>query len=58
MDPNGFAKGIWVFWDDSEWKVDVISYSNQVVHMKMNDGRGSSWFFSACYGRPQRVLRD
>ena len=58
VDLDRFAGVIWVFWECNIWQVNIISHCSQVVHMKFNDGKGMSWYFSACYGRPQRVLRE
>ena len=57
VDPNGFAGGIWIFWDKNMWQLDILVHNDQVVHMKILGDEGHSWFFSACYGRPQRVTR-
>ena len=58
VDPDGFVGGAWVFWDLNACRVKVLSYSCQVVHMKVENVTGSSWFFFACYGLPQRVIRE
>lgn len=58
VDPDGFVGGVWVFWDFNVWRVEVLSHSSQVVHMKVDNVNGSSWFFFACYGRLQRVIRE
>ena len=57
VDSDGFAGGVWVFWDSSVWKVEVIYSEKQLVHLKVVDKDSSVWFFSACYARPQRSLR-
>ena len=58
VDPDGFAGGIWIFWDMNLWKLDILNYDSQVVHMKIGAIGSEAWYFSACYGRPQRVIRE
>ena len=39
VDPNGFARGIWIFWDKNMWQLDILVHNDQVVHMKiLGDG--------------------
>ena len=56
VDPDGFASGIWVFWEKNLWQLDVLSFNSQVVHMRVGANGADPWYFSACYGRPQREL--
>ena len=58
VDPDGFAGGIWVCWECSQWNVEVIQRDKQFVHLRVVDQNGVHWFFSPCYGRPQGSLRS
>ena len=57
-DPQGFVGGLWAFWDTDTWVMDILYHDTRVIHMQISTHTGSSCFFSACYGRPQRVIRE
>ena len=35
VDADGFAGGIWVFWDSSLWNVSILCSGKQFVHMSI-----------------------
>lgn len=54
----GHSGGIWCLWDQTFWKVDVISNSAQFIHMKVQWKNDIPWYLTAVYGAPQYAHRQ
>ncbi|KAK7260044.1 hypothetical protein RIF29_25766 [Crotalaria pallida] len=57
VDAQGHAGGIWVLWDDNNWKVDVISSNYQLVHLKVQFHNCDPWLLTTVYGNPHPQYR-
>ena len=58
VDADGFAGGIWIFWDSAYCKLKVLISDEQFVHVEVTSLSSACWLFTPCYGRPQRVIRE
>lgn len=51
IEANGFSGGIWLLWDQSYVKIDIISATNQLLHSKLTMlDKGDSSLFTCVYG--------
>ncbi|TYG61962.1 hypothetical protein ES288_D07G190900v1, partial [Gossypium darwinii] len=58
VEATGFARGIWVLWDDKT-EVDVLRVHPQFVHVRIWDTQGQMPFLcTAVYGKPQKSMRE
>ncbi|XP_021290562.1 uncharacterized protein LOC110421316 [Herrania umbratica] len=51
VEADGYAGGIWVFWDPKNVEIDILAYSGQLVHMMVNSSK-AKWLLTAVYGSP------
>lgn len=58
QDAIGHSGGIWVLWDPFISTVNIISHSNQFVHMQVNGKNQTPWYLTAIYGAPQFAKRQ
>ncbi|XP_061353963.1 uncharacterized protein LOC133298652 [Gastrolobium bilobum] len=52
-----FAGGIWVMWNFSITKMDIISQSRQYIHMRIEIENFSSFLCTAIYANPHEEIR-
>ncbi|KAL1330769.1 uncharacterized protein LOC107627531 [Arachis ipaensis] len=57
VEANGHSGGIWCLWDSGSWKVDILEYNQQIVHLRLTGNNAATWLLSAVYGSPQRPNR-
>ncbi|KAJ1415138.1 Ribonuclease H domain [Sesbania bispinosa] len=54
IEASGFSGGIWILWNESNVKVDIISSHPQYVHMKICPLiSGLPWFLTYVYASPR-----
>ncbi|KAF7840571.1 putative ribonuclease H protein At1g65750 family [Senna tora] len=58
VDTVGYRGGIWLFWRDDRFTVDVLLADLQFIHAKVKTVGGSVSFFTAVYCSPDLVLRE
>ncbi|XP_061351250.1 uncharacterized protein LOC133296307 [Gastrolobium bilobum] len=54
---NGFSGGIWVLSNDKKARVQLLSQSNQFIHMTVKIDDGPSFLCTAVYGSPREDER-
>ncbi|WCJ29423.1 LINE-1 retrotransposable element ORF2 protein [Euphorbia peplus] len=59
VEAEGFSGGIWMFWNSSAIKIDILLHNKQYLHAQVtmtSTGLGSCpWLFTAVYVRPQQA---
>ncbi|XP_061372079.1 uncharacterized protein LOC133314599 [Gastrolobium bilobum] len=55
---NGFSGGIWVLSNDKKARVQLLSQSNQFIHMTVKIDDGPSFLCTAVYGSPREDERQ
>lgn len=56
IEANGFASGIWLFWNNDEIHIDILLNRKQLMYTRIQCGDGSM-VFTAIYASPQRATR-
>ncbi|XP_062005875.1 uncharacterized protein LOC133723058 [Rosa rugosa] len=57
-DANGFSGGLWLLWDESHVKLDVVDSNFQSITSLVTESSDKQWFFTAVYASPDPVLRE
>ncbi|CAN0927561.1 Putative ribonuclease H protein At1g65750 [Linum grandiflorum] len=57
-DAIGFTGGIWVLWNSSEVKLDLLAASSQFLHFTGRLQFGSPFLVTAVYGNPSVTVRN
>ncbi|KAI9113036.1 hypothetical protein K1719_015968 [Acacia pycnantha] len=57
VDADGFKGGIWCLWSDKFRQVDVLSSTNQFVHVRITNHLLQTWEMTLVYGSPNIVKR-
>ncbi|KAJ1441395.1 Ribonuclease H-like superfamily [Sesbania bispinosa] len=58
VDASGFSGGIWILWNDTNSRVEVISNHPQFVHLKISPLHGGRpWFLICVYASPRLQQR-
>lgn len=52
---EGFAGGIWVFWNNSSSTITVLEQNRQFVHLAVEDPCAGRWVITLAYVRPNRT---
>lgn len=58
VDSSGQAGGIWCMWDASNWKVEVLQSSDQMVHLRVAWKGQTNWLLTVVYASPYYVRRQ
>lgn len=54
----GFVGGIWVLWNSSVVRLDLVATEDQVLTLFVHQTRRSPWALSAVYASPNWVYRE
>lgn len=57
LDSNGQAGGIWCLWDATNWQVDILETSEQMVHMHVTWCGHAKWLLTVVYASTRYVRR-
>ncbi|XP_071939846.1 uncharacterized protein [Coffea arabica] len=57
VEAQGFSGGIWMFWNDREVEVEVVSTNWQIVNTVVKNRDGKEWLMSAIYASPEKELQ-
>ena len=49
VNSDGFSGGIWCFWKQSKWQVNIFKEHKHYIHMNVCWNNKSSWLFTAIY---------
>lgn len=55
---NGYSGCIWMFWKDSNIKINCISQSRQFIHVTLHIDNQIHWFLTIAYGCPNSYIRQ
>jgi len=55
VDANGHYDGIWCLWCNSPWQVQLLSLSNQYMHLRVGWKQESTWLLTIVYGSPRYI---
>ncbi|XP_021828885.1 uncharacterized protein LOC110769256, partial [Prunus avium] len=58
VDPIGFSGGLWLMWDDSRVKVEIIGTHDQAISACISWPGQTPWIFTAVYAKPCGFKRD
>nr|KYP30980.1 Retrovirus-related Pol polyprotein LINE-1 [Cajanus cajan] len=56
VEARGQAGGLWVLWDSTNWTMDVLRHSNQMIHFAIKNTL-NSWNLTVVYGSPLPQFR-
>lgn len=52
------ARGIWILWNITQVKIEILANSNQVVHFYIEDNSNPTWVCSAIYANTNPRMRE
>lgn len=58
VESNGQAGGIWCLWNDNSWKVEMVEFSSQFVHLRVQWKNQASWLVAIVYASPNCTRRQ
>lgn len=58
IDSCGQAGGIWCLWDMSNWNVEILESSSQMVHLRVSWKGQPKWLLTVVYANPYYVRRQ
>lgn len=53
---QGLSRGLWVLWNKSNFKIQVLVSNPQFIHMEINQINGESWLCTVVYRNPNGML--
>ncbi|XP_021803305.1 uncharacterized protein LOC110747435, partial [Prunus avium] len=58
VNPVGFSGGLWLLWNASKIKVEILGTSDQTITASVSGPGNISWLFSAIYASPCGAKRE